>query len=123
MEQLLARGTVVPVAVSLEARQQRICSFLPLALARKADREIEAGLMIVGIGVDLMPQLRKVADVARLVGKVQCGLGRDDRLVLGARGRHLGQKIAGGFEIACRDQCAREAADRADMVGIALEDR
>ena len=123
MQQLLAGGALVPGAVPLDAGEQHVGRLVARALAGEADREIEPRLVIVGIGLDLVPQLGEVADAARLVGEFERRLRRHDRLVLGTRRGDLREDVAGVVQISGQDERAGETADGTEVIWVAIEDR
>ena len=82
----------------------------PLALSEKG--EVEAGLVVVGIGGDPGLERGGVAERGGLRGEVDLGADGGDRGVVGGRLRAPGERLAGRVELAGGKVAAGEADDR-----------
>src|SRR5829696_1051130 len=69
LNELLARAVLVPIAVAPDDFKEVVDSFSAPPAGVQPNGEIEAGLMIHGIALDLALQVREVAKRARLLGE------------------------------------------------------
>ena len=118
---MLARTVVVPFAVAPDQVQQLLDRAVAVAFGVERQRKIEAGLVIVGIGRELLVQRRRVARLRRLFAQLEFGFDRADRFVGRAVGAHETQRRTRAFEIAALQIAAREARDRTGMAGFVLQ--
>src|SRR5271166_673476 len=87
LQQLFACRLVVPFAVPPDDLEQLVRRAFAIALRRQRDREVEARLVIVGVGRDRLLERRELTDIGRLLRQPQSRPGRRDRRILLARSR------------------------------------
>src|SRR4029079_16734148 len=122
LQKLLARCLFVPLAVYPDEIEQKIKSFGPLAIRRKANGKVETRLMIPGIVAEPLPQRAQITGAGALFCEQDRRLNTFDGRNLSLVRRHERKGLLGPLDVATFHIARRKARQGFGIRAILLQD-
>jgi len=121
LQQLLARGLLVPLAVATEAFEQLGDGFLLLAGCRQRHGVVYAGLVVGRVGFDLGLQFGGVARFSGHTREVKRGTGTGDGCGVCLVGGYQVDGLLGAADVAALEVTLGEAGECCNVLWVFLE--